>query len=287
MDAWKVFGLKNAADAADPALIRDLWLREVSWWKPGMEFTLGYREANAAAGVLLGLDIKPESDWLPVLVSLVNAMPIRETPDVEAEQIEACAGMFKKAPKTVTHDRLADVPECQQASDLVAQLLGWEEFAVNRGLILGPGDFNILWKPRSMTGKGTTVHASMSKIPEERRALWPTNPAPGFCLRINLPYWLLCDDVERKRLIHHELCHASRAEGKAQILPHAIEENLETVMRFGARDASHARLMAIGMGHTRTQKILRTDPDGQELLPLGGGFKPVQQVLSGEGGRTL
>lgn len=262
MDPFKVLGISTNTRQED---IVKAWVSIVAGWRPGQEYPANYGTAMLAARELLSLSVSADTDWLLALVALVetDVANLRDTPDIEPGQIWAIGDRLKHAPKTVPHARLAGVPECQAAQNLIEELLPLEEFAVARDLLFGTGDFDILWKPHGMTGKGCIIHASIQGIPQEQRDVWPSQPAPAYRLRINLPYWLLADDIERERLIHHELCHASRIGGKIRTLPHDIEENLDTARKYGARDLRHARLMEAALSHPRTQAMLAADPDGQ------------------------
>lgn len=280
-----ILGITAPRAERNPEELISNWLDRVFWYRPGHEYVPqkmeNYFEAMGAYHELSGAepgdfyryDVEGEpQDWAVWLIEIRRAGShgIRGAKEaMTGVMMDGLAESWSALPKTIPHSRLGKVIECDEVRPIIEKLCPLDEFAAVRGLT--PEMFEIVWKTRAVKSGGAYKLGSMGPIPEEKRDLWKGDlPVPLFRLTLALPYWILATDQERERLIHHELCHADVAtKAKPSTRPHAIEENFETIKRYGPRDQSHAELILAGAVHPRTGELLTEDDHAQLRLFTG------------------
>lgn len=129
------------------------------------------------------------------------------------------------------------------------------------------------------TGKrnrhGKVLLGTAKVVSGKERDLWTNGVPPWWKVELSLPYWLLADDMERYRLLHHELMHCrvkvsgEDEEESPTVVSHDVEEFVSTVGRFGFRDAYQFALTENGQRHSEYE-IRKRDweftIEGQGLL---------------------
>lgn len=131
--------------------------------------------------------------------------------------------------------------------------------------------WQIRWRTRTWTRQGQATLGSCSPVPRADREAWTgAGPAPQFRLQLSLPYWLVMDETERLRLVHHELGHACwKEDGSPGTCPHDIEEFAATLARFGiSEDERPLQAVLAAVSHPETTIRLRAlQGTQQELWP--------------------
>ena len=292
LDPYRTLGVQR--DAAD-ADVQAAWLAQVRTWQPGTDYPdpMAYEAAMAAymairatppAIVSTGDDGRP--DWASVYVheQLWRGPSLREREhSVDPEAIDQMVTGLSPLPSHMDGSRLATVPGLDVRVFVRANLALPEFAAAN--LPADPTRFAVIWRTKAWRSKGQTVLGTCQAVPLKERELWSRGGrVPLWRLTISLPYWLLATEMERHRLIHHELSHAvlqesEQEDGTALETPstqgHDIEEGLPTLARYGARDTAQAALLFAAIMHPRTRRIAqeeRWDPrTGQGIM-----FPPVR-----------
>jgi len=104
------------------------------------------------------------------------------------------------------------------------------------------------------------------------RLLWTgQGPAPAFRLELSLPWWLLADDDEQERGLHHLLAYCGMETGDRPVLRKAdIVAHASTLARFGVGGVRQAMAVAHAQAHPTHERLLREygfDPaSGQGML---------------------
>lgn len=165
----------------------------------------------------------------------------------------------------------------------MARILDLEEFSH-----LGDGSLiRLLWMRDTPVKDDRAVLGKAKPTSAKTRALWPAGAvaAPWWDVTLSLAAWLVMSERDRLRLLHHELGHCGisvDAKGKTSpcSTPHDIEENLNTMARFGIRSADHAKVIAaatVHPGYVAASLSYFVDPTGQaKLFP-----NPIGQDVTG------
>jgi hypothetical protein len=146
------------------------------------------------------------------------------------------------------------------------------------------GVIRLLWRKKCPERLGRVVAGTAQLFPKKERDLWnnPNRPAPWWDVTISIPAWLCMDKMERLRLVHHELSHLyidvdKRGHPKPALMGHDVEENLNTLARFGVFGKQQANFVAIGQRHPSWTGAVREydiDVNGQaSLFPKAWGQK--------------
>lgn len=205
------------------------------------------------------------------------------------------------APDYIQHERLKGAPTCEMAAAIVEELVELREFSETRALyhqaligdrglveLMEPGEqrrraaalFGIRWRVSPWTSKGSVVLATCQVLSGKDAALWSApGKLPKWLLTFNLAAWLVMTELEQRRLLHHEMCHADfdPVKLRPKTRGHAIEENIETLARFGPLGGAQAAALHMGGTHERQGKLVEAagwDKRGQGLLldiPSGRG----------------
>lgn len=197
------------------------------------------------------------------------------------------------APSHINHDRLVGSLSCVDAVRLVEDMIGWPEFADHRDLcndhLVGADregvflevpqrlrnaalNFGIRWRCGSWKRNGSTTWGNCKLVSKSTAPTWDGAAwLPKWTITLNLGIWLLLSPEQRRRLIHHEMCHADtdHETGKPKTRGHAIEENPETLARFGAMGGTQAFALLVGNTHKETARLVEAagwDQRGQGLL---------------------
>jgi len=293
IDPYQVLGVTR--DSA-PAAVRDAWLARVREYQPGAVFDGNTDEYEGAMRAYLAIKQVPETilsagqdglpDWASVFVyeEFWRGAALRqEEYRLDRNAMDGIAEALKPLPSYLEGSRLFTVPHCDVRTYIDHQL-GLQEMRVRA--LRDVRRFDMVWRTRLWKSKGQHVLGSCSVIPLKEREMWSRGGiVPYWRLTLSLPYWLLASDIERYRLIHHELCHAELVEEElpdGELVPkptatgHDMEEHLSTLARFGARDVEQAALLFAAIMHPRTRQIAqdeRWDPrTGQGIM-----FPPVRQ----------
>ena len=146
------------------------------------------------------------------------------------------------------------------------------------------GVIRLLWRKKCPERLGRVVAGTAQLFPKKERDLWnnPNRPAPWWDVTISIPAWLCMDKMERIRLVHHELSHIridvdKKGHPKPALMGHDVEENLNTLARFGVFGKQQANFVAIGQRHPSWTGAVREydiDVNGQaSLFPKAWGQK--------------
>jgi hypothetical protein len=160
--------------------------------------------------------------------------------------------------------RLADLPELALGQPLVQEIVtGYPERAHLRGAVV-----EINWKTTSWKSRGSLIFGKAGPTPKEYRECWTgKGAAPLFRVKLSLPYWMVADEQERRRLVHHELGHCTWKDGDRGNGPagkhHDMEEFADTVARFGLMEDNE------GQGHVAIA-ILQHPETEIRIRPWGG-----------------
>ena len=121
-----------------------------------------------------------------------------------------------------------------------------------------------VWKLNTAVKNDRAVLGTTSVVSQADRDLWPVGAGrpPMWKITLSLQAWIALSEMDRIRLVHHELAHVgltADADGapKACINAHDIEENLSTLARFGLADKSQAKVVAAAMAHPATEERMR------------------------------
>lgn len=122
----------------------------------------------------------------------------------------------------------------------------------------------ILWRRTTQVKNDRMILGTAGAVGKSEREKWPaTAGAPPFWrMTLSLAAWLVMPARERVRLVHHELMHCgidadSKGRAKPCTVAHDIEENAQTMARFGLGDRSQALVLAAAKQHPNTERQFR------------------------------
>ena len=135
-----------------------------------------------------------------------------------------------------------------------------------------PARLMIIWRAKPWTSQKREVWGQVKVAEKRHRECYPSRP--WWWMDLSLARWLVLDPAkqERRRLIHHELCHLCLDEEtggslglKPAIKPHTVEEFPETTARFGLHGLGQAQLAQVLLERVETRVEIRREwPDGQQ-----------------------
>lgn len=262
-NAYAHFGLSYGAPMED---VTSVWVERVKGKK--CDFTEDDSEYCTNMDAYLSIrtqnehhKINPAQDWATYLLDDVATW----AEHVRSEDIEITQDALDLA-----IDKLSPLPAFLPFSrvegtlpvfPIIDELLPLQEF-VDRNLPEDSSCFDVVWRCGSWKSKGQVINGQCKPIGKRELALWPNDNPPLWRIELNLPYWMLMTDDERKALIHHEMCHAELdlgVEGKPKATgkPHTIQQHIETLGRFGAQTEDEASAIAHAYAHPNTQRLLK------------------------------
>jgi len=227
-----------------------------------------------------------ESEFAEALGShLEHIQTIRDQHGTAALAIDQATKLLRGAPrKHIRADDLAswfddeDLAQIFQAAPIVREVaancvefsgeaLDVEGSEQGSGIAPLRDRIEVVFRLSKWTRQGRVVLGSAGPVGAKQRDLDPEGPL--WTVTLSLPYWLLADEHERRRLVHHELMHLKFSEGKPKGRGHDLEEFVATVARFGLMGREDVALVAHAIARPDTAPLLRSydyGEDGQGLL---------------------
>jgi hypothetical protein len=107
--------------------------------------------------------------------------------------------------------------------------------------------FALLYKNREIKRKDQIVFATVQKTGPKIKALTEYD----YIITIAYPTWNALSDLERRSVLHHELCHCfveddeKTGEEKKQIIPHDFENFYEIAKHYGTSSVTFGRLASV------------------------------------------
>lgn len=274
---WSALWRDNPADAEKQ------WLEAVRSWVPGSlegEDLANYQVAmatylDARQVKPLALDDRGVPDWLPhyLMSQWFRADESRDgAPEVGLAMVQDTAAALNAFPAFTASTRLAGILECD-VHPIIGRLLPLPEF-MEACLPGDPTRFQIEWRTAPWKSKGQLVFGTCQVIPKRDRALQTGTTRPFWRITLSLPVWMMLDDQERERLVHHEMGHAELlvSEDGLKVTPkvkgHEIEEFAATAGRYGTMGEMQARVIAHAAAHPVTIRMIEAAgwDKGQALL---------------------
>lgn len=302
-DFFAALGVPSKADHDD---LKRAWLPRVSSYRPDRDYDgviEDYIQAQEAYRVLSDADLRPEydqmghvewllnhpmptypQDWAPLYLrnALMRGENLRFShAELTATDLEVMGEELEALPDYVRGERFEDVAEFN-LGPVIAELIELPELAA-LGINEDPRRFRVVWRRTPWVKQGALVLGSCRVLPAKERALWRgEGPVPLWELTFNLPAWCLQDPEERVRLVHHELAHAEFTSDKPSVRPHALEEHLETVARFGPANRGEAQLVWNAFNHPAMKHYILergwNPVEGKGLLFGPGQQRAVEQL---------
>lgn len=210
-------------------------------------------------------------EWADDLIEAIeSADDIRDKHGALAEGVHVMAAETKHLPRYLRNEEVMRVASAHMTDplDLIAGII---RTCDEHGHFLGKRIL-VEWRGGKWTSCGMMVRGKAGPIPKRQRLTWPSEdgPAPWFRITLSLPAWLLLDDDERYRLLHHEMGHCGiSAAGQPITLAHEVEEFVSTSARFGPAHPDHIRLSQAIAHHPETVIRMREweiDDRGQGQL---------------------
>lgn len=282
---WKSMWMEDPQDAEEK------WLEAVETWTPGTEDP-DYESAmqaflDARQVQPLSCDDRGVPDWLPHYVMsrwFVADEARNGEQEILHEMVGQVFGGLEHAPAFIAGSRLAGVRECD-VHPIINRLLPLPEF-VDRCLPGDPTRFAIEWRVSPWKSKGMLVFGQCKPMPKRERALWSGAGKPFWRMTLSLPAWMMMDDGERERLVHHELGHAElEVSETGKETPkgrgHEMEEFAATVGRYGVMGEAQACVVAHAAAHPETVRLIEAAgwDRGQGLLFVpNGSSEPLRMV---------
>jgi hypothetical protein len=119
--------------------------------------------------------------------------------------------------------------------------------------------FRLTWRTKAGTSGGRIQLGTCRATSERERLTYDgPGPAPFWEITLALDAWLLAHEVERWRLVHHEMAHADldfgddedgNATPKPAIKHHDVEDFTSTMGRFGPEFAAELAFMDAAAAH--------------------------------------
>lgn len=208
-------------------------------------------------------------DWIEVVVRdlLFEAQCLRGDFDDTASAMFALE--VGDIPAYIPGERLAAVLDVQaQLDELIANS---ENLFRLRTLLADTGGIVVTWRKKHWSSKGKVVVGHFRKLSDRDRARLgdseQSQPVAEITLALN--YWLVADELERERVLYHELLHAQVESGKLKAVGHDVETFAAEVARYGLQTQEEAELVAAALSHPRTPELLEelgVLPDDQLVL---------------------
>lgn len=286
----KVLGIEEGAGRVD---IDEAWIQKVRNYTPGRTYDGTreyYQEAMdayiALTGELTGVrrTIDCMIDWAPYFITSKGWL-VAQTRDgcstVAGHMVDDMVKELDELPNFLPGERLYGL-DGYDITVILDELLRLPEFSRDRNLPKEHSAFQIIWRNGNWRSKGAVLGGTCQAIPKKDKDLWTgEGKPPSWRLTLNLPYWALADEWERKRLVHHEVAHAmleipesddgeKEALPKAKTIPHDLEEHICTAARFGVSGREQVRLIVAAYHHPETQRAIKEH--GLEFNESGQGY---------------
>lgn len=197
----------------------------------------------------------------------------------DAEEARSRIGTGAYTSRTVKV-ALKEFPSNMDAAELLAMLATEEDswpvlnLEAYAEILIGACDelahlegrpIRFMWRKMAPVKNDRVTMGTAGAVSKSEREKWPASagPAPWWRVTMSLSAWLQMTELERKRLMHHELachCHVDvDDEGRETPVTgaHDIEEGLATMARFGLMDSAQAKVVAAAMAHPGTTAKMR------------------------------
>ena len=215
----------------------------------------------------------PLPDWLVVVAQdLVRWGAFdRGAYDLTAEAM--FAQDTSALPAYVPGERLRSVDGLDLSVRLEA-LLAEERFFKLRQVLEGTGGITWTWRSAHWSSQGSVAVGKARKLSPQDRAHrgMGEGDQPVAELHIAFDYWIVADEVERERLLFHELCHFSGLGGELRVVAHEVEAFASEIARYGVQSEEQAQLVAAALSHPTTPERMEqygVMPDDQLVLFRG------------------